>query len=170
MSVLPVWGPPLIALGATLRIFGRDGSREVPAAEFFQTPQQESDRETILKPGEILGEIHIPPAGQVLNATYEVREKEALDWPLVTASVALKLSGGTVEQARIVLGHVAPTPWIAVQAAKSLVGKPIDEETAAEAGTAAVAAATPLSRNGYKVQLARVAVKRAILNAVMGGA
>ena len=163
-------GPPLIALGATLRVFGRDGSREVPAAEFFQTPQQESDRETILKPGEILGEIHIPPAGQVLNATYEVREKEALDWPLVTASVALKLSGGTVEQARIVLGHVAPTPWIAVQAAKGLVGKPIDEETAAEAGTAAVAGATPLSKNGYKVQLARVAVKRAILNAVMGGA
>ena len=86
--------------------------------EFFRTPQQESERETILKPGEIVGEIHVPAAGQVLNATYEVREKEALDWPLVTASVALKLSEGRVAQARIVLGHVAPIPWNAVQAAK----------------------------------------------------
>lgn len=163
-------GPPLIALGATLRIFSKDGSRELPAAEFFRIPRQESDRETVLKPGEILGEIHVPPAGQVLDATYEVREKEALDWPLVTASVALTLSEGKVEQARIVLGHVAPIPWNAVGASKGLVGKAIDESTADEAGNAAVAGATPLSRNGYKVQLARVAVKRAILNAVMGGA
>lgn len=163
-------GPPLIALGARIRIFGSDGSREVPAAEFFKVPQQETDRETVLKPNEVLGEIHVPPAEKVLNATYEIREKEALDWPLVTASAALKLNAGKVEQAHIVLGHVAPTPWVAAQAEKDLLGKEVDEKSAAEAGSAAVAGATPLSKNGYKVQLTRVAVKRAILNAVLGGA
>jgi xanthine dehydrogenase iron-sulfur cluster and FAD-binding subunit A len=45
------------------------------------------------------------------NATYEVRHKEALDWPLATASVALRMKGTTVESARVVMGHVAPIPW-----------------------------------------------------------
>ena len=97
-------GPPLIALGATLRIFSKDGSRELPVAEFFQIPQQESDRETILKPGEVVEEIHIPSAGKVLNATYEIREKEALDWPLATASAALKLE--------MILRAQAASSWV----------------------------------------------------------
>jgi len=82
------------------------------------------------------------------------------------ASVALKMKGSTVTSAKIVLGHVAPTPWEAAQAGQSLAGKAVTAESAEEAGKAAVADAKPLSGNGYKVQLARVAVKRALLEAV----
>jgi len=162
--------PPLIALAARCRIFGDQGWHEVPADQFFVIPKQENQRETILKPNEILGEIIVPATDGLLNATYEVREKEALDWPLATASVALKLSVGKVEQARVVLGQVAPIPWRAVEAEQSLLGQTIDEHSAALAGKAAVTGAHPLSKNGYKVQLARVAVKRAILKAALGGA
>jgi xanthine dehydrogenase YagS FAD-binding subunit len=63
------------------------------------------------------------------------------------------------------MGHVAPTPWLAAEAAEYLTGKTINEDVAAEAGRIAVAQAKPLGRNSYKVQLARVAVKRAILQA-----
>lgn len=70
----------------------------------------------------------------------------------------------------MVLGHVAPIPWIAPEAEKLLVGKTVTDETAAEAGQAAVSQAQPLSMNAYKVQLARVAVKRALLRAAQGGA
>jgi xanthine dehydrogenase YagS FAD-binding subunit len=70
-----------------------------------------------------------------------------------------------VKAARIVMGHIAPIPWVANEAAQFLAGKTISEEVAAEAGKIAVANAKPLSRNAYKVQLARVAVKRAILQA-----
>jgi len=70
-----------------------------------------------------------------------------------------------VASARIVLGHVAPIPWPAPEAEKSLAGQPINEATAARAGEAAVQGAKPLSGNRYKVQLARVAVKRALLAA-----
>jgi xanthine dehydrogenase YagS FAD-binding subunit len=104
------------------------------------------------------------------NHTYEVRQRTLLDWPLATASVALKMNGGTVSSAKIVLGHVAPIPWNADDAAKGLVGKKITEETAAAAGDAAVRGAKPLSQNGYKVQLARVSVKRALLAAAKEGA
>src|SRR5262249_22684599 len=108
----------------------------------------------------------IPSAPGVRNATYEVRQKLALDWPLAAAAVAFSLDASKkVKSARIVLGHVAPTPWIASEAAQFLEGKTISEGVAAEAGKLAVANAKPLSRNAYKVQLARVAVKRAILQA-----
>jgi xanthine dehydrogenase YagS FAD-binding subunit len=75
------------------------------------------------------------------------------------------MSGGSVQSARVVLGHVAPTPWRSAEAERALTGKAINEQVADEAGKAAVAMATPLSGNKHKVQLARVAVKRAILAA-----
>jgi xanthine dehydrogenase YagS FAD-binding subunit len=154
-------GPALVALGARIKLVSASGAREVEAAKFFVTPSADGAREIALLPNEILTEITVP--GGMKNATYEVRQKEALDWPLAAASVAVKMSGSTVSSARIVLGHVAPTPWEAAQAAQMLAGKSITAETAAEAAKAALAGATPLSQNAYKVQLARVAVKRALL-------
>ena len=62
--------------------------------------------------------------------------------------------------------HVAPIPWVSQEAAQAIIGKQLDEESAQLAGDAAVARATPLSNNDYKVQLARTAVKRALLRAV----
>jgi xanthine dehydrogenase YagS FAD-binding subunit len=159
------FGPALVALGAKVRLASASGHREVAASKFFVTPQNENTRETALLPNEILTEIIVPHEG-TKNATYEVRQKQALDWPLAAASVALKMKGSTVTSAKIVLGHVAPTPWEATQAEQALAGKAVTAESAEEAGKAAVADAKPLSGNSYKVQLTRVAVKRALLEAV----
>jgi len=159
------FGPPLIALNAQLTIASPSGTRTVPAEKFFVTPADENSREVDLKPNEIVTDIVIPSARGIKNATYEVRQKEALDWPLAAAAVALEMDGANVKSARIVLGHVAPTPWIANDAAQQLAGKSIDPQTAEQIGAAAVNGASPLSQNGYKVQLAKVAVKRALLAA-----
>jgi xanthine dehydrogenase YagS FAD-binding subunit len=160
--------PALVALGAKIRIFGSKGARDVTAAQFFVTPKSNSEREYVLRPNEIVTEIVVPPSGGARSATYEVRQKEALDWPLAAASVSLKMSGKKITSAKIVLGHVAPVPWPAPDAEKLLAGKTVSEQVAAEAGTAAVTGAKRLSQNGYKIQLARVAVKRAILRAAEG--
>ncbi len=158
--------PAFIALNAKIKIFGPSGEREVAADKFFVTPKSDGAREYDLQPNEIVTWITIPPTLGVRSATYEVRQREALDWPLAVASIALTLDAAKkVKAARIALGHVAPTPWLASEAAEYLVGKTINEEVAAEAGKIALAQAKPLSRNAYKVQLARVAVKRAILQA-----
>ncbi len=157
-------GPALIALGAKVKLASATGTREIPVEEFFVVPSSDDTREIALRPNEILTAIVVPGA-RVRNATYEVRQKEALDWPLATASVALTMRGTTVSKATIVLGHVAPTPWRAAEAEKAISGKPLTEAAAEEAGKAAVAGAQPLSENAYKVQLARVAVKRALLAA-----
>jgi xanthine dehydrogenase YagS FAD-binding subunit len=158
-------GPALIALGARVTLESAQGSRTVEVAKFFVTPTDKAPREIDLRPGEILTEIVVPPAAGVKNATYELREREAIDWPLATASVALKMAGGKVSSAKVVMGHVGPTPIDSAAAAQAVTGRAIDEVTAEAAGAAAVEGAKPLSGNAYKVQLAKVAVKRALLAA-----
>lgn len=162
--------PILMAHGARIRILGPKGQREVAAEEFFRIPGSEHERENVLQPNELITEISVPaPAAGTHSAVYEVRQKEALDWPLTAAAVVLQMHGSTVRQARVVLGHVAPKPWPAFAAEHLLAGKPVHEETADAAGKAAVEGARALSKNAYKIQLARVAVKRALLRAVNAG-
>ncbi len=164
--------PVLIALGAELEIVSGKGARKVALERFYRAPREEREREYALAAGEIVTAVLLPRGAEMWRtAIYEVREKQALDWPLVSAAVALRLMADGRE-ARIVLGHVAPVPWRA-PAAERVVGSVsalslhhVDEEhVAAKAGDAAVEGAHPLSGNKYKVQLARVAVKRAILAA-----
>jgi xanthine dehydrogenase YagS FAD-binding subunit len=162
--------PILIAYGAKIRLEGPKGKRELPLEKFFVIPKTEGDREHDLRPNEIVTEAVLPSASGVKAAHYEIRQKEAFDWPLAVAGVALKMRGGNVESARIVLGYVAPVPWPSAEAEQALAGQPINKETAEKAGAAAVANAKPLSQNAYKVKLARVAVARAILKAASGGA
>lgn len=157
--------PVLIALNAEVALDGPHGARRIALEKLYTTPTEPGQREHTLRPNEILTEVIVPHAAGVRSAMYELRQKEELDWPLATAAVALELSGDTVRHARVVLGHVAPVPWVSPEASQALEGKAISEETADAAGQAAVRNATPLSMNGYKVQLARVAVKRAILKA-----
>jgi xanthine dehydrogenase YagS FAD-binding subunit len=158
-------GPALIALGASLTLAGPEGQdRQLPAEKFFQIPKNESDRETALKPREVLREIHIPIQG-LKNALYEVRHRRGLDWPYVTAAVAFQQKDGQAQNPRVILGHVAPIPWSAIAAAETLKGAKLDESLAGKCGQAATEGAKPLSKNNYKIQLVKTAVKRAVLAA-----
>jgi xanthine dehydrogenase YagS FAD-binding subunit len=80
------------------------------------------------------------------------------------------MNGSNVGNARVVMGYVAPVPWVSAEAAQVLTGKSVSEEQAKAAADAALKNARPLSQNAYKVQLARVAVKRAIMKAAGGAA
>src|SRR5207245_901484 len=105
---------------------------------FFVIPQDDSGREIAMRPNELLTEIVVPHNG-TKNATYEVRQKEALDWPLAAASVALKMKGSSIASAHVVLGAVAPTPWMATAADQVLAGKSMTPALAEEAAKAALA-------------------------------
>jgi xanthine dehydrogenase YagS FAD-binding subunit len=160
--------PALIALGATADILGPQGKRTIELAKFFYAPSSGTEREHVLKPNEIVLRVTIPkPEASRLNAnaSYEVRHKQAYDWPLVQAAVAFQHEGRKASKVSIVLGHVAPTPHIAEAAARALEGKDVTDETAAAAGKAAAEGAKPLAQNGYKIKLIEVAVKRALLTA-----
>jgi xanthine dehydrogenase YagS FAD-binding subunit len=165
-SIVPV----LVVYGASIRLVGPKGTRELPLEKFYVTPKTEADREHALRPNEILADVTLPAPNGMKVAHYEVRQKAAFDWPLAVAAVGLNINGSSVESARVLMGHVAPVPWRSVEAERLLVGKSVSEDDAKAAADAALQSATPLSHNIYKVQLAKVAVKRAILKAVSGGA
>jgi xanthine dehydrogenase YagS FAD-binding subunit len=157
---------PMVAYGATFRLFGPKGERMVPAAEYFTMPTLQNIRtETVLAPDELLTHVVLPAPGAVRSGHYEVRYKAAHDWPIAFATVLLTMNGTTIGAARVVMGAVAPVPWRSQPAEQALAGKPITEETAAAAAEAALRDARPLSQNAYKVQVAKTAVKRAILRA-----
>jgi xanthine dehydrogenase YagS FAD-binding subunit len=159
--------PALVALDARVKIIGPNPADEtlLPLEVFYRTPKSEREREFLLEPRQIVSQVILPhPEGRV-SASYEVRHGAGPEYPLVSAAASILVQRGIVTEGRIVLGQVAPTPWISREAIDAIVGRPITYETAAAAGEAAVSVATPLSHNEYKVQLAKVAVKRALLSA-----
>jgi xanthine dehydrogenase YagS FAD-binding subunit len=155
---------PLTALGAKATITGPRGDRTVPVEDLYQVPKSDKDRELTVAPDELLTKIMIPPA-RGKNASYEVRQKQAHDWPLVLASVCYNLDSDKVADPRVVIYGVAPIPWRSAAAETAIAGKPVTMETATAAGEAAIVGAAPLSMNAYKVGLTRTAVKRALLAA-----
>jgi xanthine dehydrogenase YagS FAD-binding subunit len=165
-SIVPV----LMAYGAAIRLVGSRGVREVALEHFYVIPKTETEREHDLRPNEILVDVTLPPPREMKVAHYEIRQKQAFDWPLAVAAVGLAMNGSSVLSARVVIGYVAPIPWRSAEAERGLAGKSASEDVAKAAADAALQNAKPLSHNAYKVQLAKVAVKRAILKAVSGGA
>ncbi|MCE9529852.1 MAG: FAD binding domain-containing protein [Planctomycetes bacterium] len=158
--------PVLLAFGGTVEVQGPKGIRVIDLAQFFQAPSSTGQRETVLSPDEVVISVLFGvPAGH-MNASYEVRQKQSYDWPLVQAAASFNYADKKADAVRIVLGHVAPTPYVATKAQEAITGKEITEETAALAGKAAASGAKPLGQNGYKVKLVETAVKRALLAAV----
>ncbi len=160
-------GTVLIALGATAKVLGPKGERTISMAKFFRAPTKAGEREHFLAPDEMLLSVSVSGGAEqfydVKNASYEVRQKLTSDWPLVQAAVGVPVKDGKVKGARIVLGQVAPTPHVAEAAGKALEGKGLTEEAINAAAELAAEGAKPLAQNGYKVRLAVVAVKRALL-------
>ena len=157
---------PFVAYGAKFRVLGPNGEREIAAADYFTLPTlQNVLKENVLEDEDILTHVILPAPGNVKSGHYEVRYKQSHDWPLAFTTVVLTMNGSTIGSARVVLGAVAPIPWRSKAAEAALNGKPLDEQTAAAAGEAAVAEARPMSGNHYKVQIAKTAVKRAIMRA-----
>jgi xanthine dehydrogenase YagS FAD-binding subunit len=157
---------PMLAYGATFRLAGPAGERLVPAADYFTMPTLQNVRtENVLKPSELLTHVLLPAPGGLKSGHYEVRYKTSHDWPIAFATVVLTMNGPTVQSARVVMGAVAPVPWRSAAAEQALAGKAVDEQTAAAAAEAALRGARPLSQNAYKIQVAKTAVKRAILRA-----
>ena len=154
------------AYGAKFRVVGPNGEREIAAADYFTMPTMQNVlKENVLEDEEILTHVILPKPGNIKSGHYEVRYKQSHDWPLAFTTVVLAMNGDTIRSARVVLGAVAPVPWRSKAAEAALSGKPLNEQTAAAAGEAAVSEAVPMSGNAYKVQIAKTAVKRAVMNA-----
>jgi len=162
------FAPGLIAWDAEVRIAGPrpEDAEWIALEDFYTTPRTDRHGVSVLKPGQLITHLRLRQPQRTLSATYEVLEMQGLDWPLAAAACTLDLdANGLVQRAKVVLGHVAPTPWVSDLAVSELIGRPVTPETASAAGRAAITEATPLKDNEYKVQLAQTSVKRALLRA-----
>lgn len=158
--------PALVALDARFVIRNSSGEKVVAADDFFIGPDIDITRMTVLKPGDILTAIRLP--GEWANATYyfeKVADRPAWDFPLVNVAAAMKMDGGVIKKARIVVGGVGPRPMRFKPVEESLEGERATKETAELAGKTAVWGARPLNHNGFKVPLLKNVVTRAVLEA-----
>lgn len=161
-SLAPVFG----SLDVSLRIRRGEETFEVPFADAWAEPAAGRASDLNLAPADLIEAVLVPPFAVKQRLGYaEVRQKAAFDWALASAAVRLQVEGDKITEARVWLGSVAPTPHRAVGAETALVGKTLSEALAKAAGEAAVVGATPLPGTTYKVQLARVAVRRALMQA-----
>ena len=147
----------LAALDATTHLEGADGARSLPFEALLRLPGDTPDRETELRPGELITALELPPLPMARRSTYrKVRDRSSYAFALVSVAAALELGGdGTIRDVRLALGGVAHKPWRAHAAEAVLRGARADEATFRQAADAELAAAQPLRDNGFKVELAR---------------
>src|SRR5580700_8274665 len=104
--------PALVALDAKFRVMGPSGERLVPAADFFVLPRENTARENVLAPDEVLASVQIPAPRPGTRSTYhKILDREAWTHAVVSAAIVLEMDKDTCRSARIVLGGVAPIPW-----------------------------------------------------------
>jgi xanthine dehydrogenase YagS FAD-binding subunit len=156
--------PALMALDAKFHIVGPKGERTIPASDFFVLPKQNAARENALGDDEVLASIELPAARPGRRSTYhKVLDREAWTHAVVSAAVVLEMDTDDWRSARVVLGGVAPIPWHVPDAERLLTGQRVTPELAARVAATAVAGATPLAKNAYKVPLIREIVQRTVL-------
>jgi xanthine dehydrogenase YagS FAD-binding subunit len=157
----------LYALEAVVRVRGAGGrERTIPIDEFHRLPGDTPQRDTNLEHGELIVAIDLPPSRFGNNSHYlKVRDRASYAFALVSVAAALELDGGTVRQARIVLGSVAHKPWRSREAEGLLAGQPANTASFQRAADAALREARPLAHNAYKVELAKRAIVRALSRA-----
>lgn len=155
---------PLLAMNAQVEITGKHGKRTVAMSDFYIPPEKSLINETVLQPDEIITGISVPaPEHGTRSAYQKYGEKESFDWPLADAGIVLVMDGSHCRKSAVVMGVAAPTPIRSQSAEAILNGATIDENTARAAAKAAMQSATPLSQNGFKVQLFQTAIYRTIL-------
>lgn len=159
----------LAALEATVRVAGRDGERTIPIGEFHRLPGDQPERDTVLKPDEIVLSVDLPDERFGAHHTYlKLRDRLSYAFALVSVAAVMRCDGDTIETARFALGGVAHKPWRDAEAEAFLQGKPATRETFQAAANIVVAAAKPQSENAFKIELARRAIVRGLSQAAAG--
>ncbi len=156
----------LAALEASIRVQDRSGERRIPISDFHRLPDDTPERDTNLRPEELIVSIDLRASPYAAHSHYlKVRDRASYEFALVSVAAALELDNGVIRSARIAMGGVAHKPWRAESAERLLTGQKAGPQVFEQAGQEAVAGAKPYRENGFKVELARRAVARALREA-----
>ena len=155
--------PALVALDATMVISSSSGQRTVSAQDFFVGPARDIENMTVLNDGEILTAVRIPNSWANAEFYFEkVADRNVWDFALVSIATAMKVSGGTVQDARVAAGAVECVPRRLQAVENALRGQQRSEQLAEQVASIATNGAQPLNYNHFKVPLLGNLVKRAV--------
>ena len=153
----------MIALDAKFVIKTSKGEKVVDAEDYFIGPDIDITRLNILRPGDLLTAIRIPATWAGAQFYFEkVRDRNVWDFALLNVASAMKVSGGSIQDARVVINGAAARPLRLKSVEDAIKGKPANAATGEMAGKLAVQGAMPLQFNAYKIPLMRNLVKRSI--------
>ncbi len=154
----------LVALDTSIRLHHAGAARLVNLDDFYLLPGETPDKETQLKPGELITEILVPRLPWAQRSTYvKIRDRESYEFALTSIAVALDTDGNQIRDARIAAGGVGTKPWKLPRVREALVGKPLNEQTFDTASKLAGEGAKPLKHNEFKVELLQRTVMRALM-------
>ena len=153
--------PALAALEAEVIIASSEGEKKMTLQDFF-TPADDFT-ETVLKPGEFLTGVQVPnQKGKTYQSFLKRRIRHSTDFALASVATVARITDGVCEGIRIVLGGIAPFPYMAFRPAEILKGRKLTEGLISQAAEASLAEAHPLPKNRYKIDLVTVLVRRAL--------
>ncbi len=146
----------LRVLDAVVTVLGEDGERRVPVGEFHRLPGETPEADTVLRHGELVTAVEVPPLPAGTRSGYrKVRDRASYAFALVSVAAAVETDGDRVREARIAFGGLAHKPWRAERAEEALRGASATDEAFREAAEAELRAARPLPGNGFKIPMAR---------------
>jgi xanthine dehydrogenase YagS FAD-binding subunit len=155
--------PALIALDAQMVVRNGGGERVVNASDFFVGPEVDIERMTILEPGDLLTAVRLPSTWAGARFYFEKsRDRQVWDFALGSVASAAKIAGGVIEDIRVVVNGMAPTPLRLTAVEDAVRGQQVTDQTAQQAGQIAIRDVKPLAHNGYKVSLLKNLVARSI--------
>src|SRR5437660_1345786 len=153
----------LAALDAAVEVQGSDGVRTVAINEFYLVPGDTPERETVLRPGDLITAILVPPPGMGERSHYlKLRDRASFEFALVSAAVAIALDDGRIRSARIAVGGVGTKPWRLPNVEAALAGAAVTPTVLTEAAAHAAEGARPFRDNAFKIALMQRAVARAL--------
>ena len=158
----------LTALEATIQIQGAGGKnaggeRSVPIHDFFLMPGSTPHRENLLQPGDLITSVTLAAVPAGTKSVYlKLRDRAAYEFALASAAVVVQMDGRQIRNVRVALGGVGTKPWRSYEAEKALTGATVEAATFRHAAEAALKDAHPQSENGYKVELSKRCLVRAL--------
>jgi xanthine dehydrogenase YagS FAD-binding subunit len=156
----------LAALGALVHITGPSGERTMALTDFHRLPGDTPHVDTNLGAGEIIPAIELPSRGFAHNYSYlKIRDRLSYAFALVSVAAALELEGNAISEARVALGGVAHKPWRSLEAETALRGQAATVEHFSRAADLLLQGASAYSHNGFKIELARRAIVRTLMQA-----
>jgi xanthine dehydrogenase YagS FAD-binding subunit len=154
----------LVALGARVRLEGRQGARVVNLHDFFLLPGDTPHLEHDLRPGELITHVVVPRLDWARRSRYvKVRDRQSYEFALASAAVAVRRNGNTIAEARVAVGGMGTRPWRLPAVEAALAGRPATEATYEAAAARATEGVRPLRHNAYKPELMQRTLIRALL-------